>query len=84
MKKILISVVLIFLCISCAPTDQKYIIKYSEGEGVTTEYYTNDYVIKEGCVRFISYYKNARAQKDPMIICGNYTIEKNGRFGKTN
>jgi len=73
MKKIILSALvccLIFLMTSCH-SDQKYRIRDNRGNS----YYTNKYILIDGCVSFLE-----KDKSDSTIICGNIGITNNPNY----
>lgn len=70
MKKIFI-ILILFIFTSCVTKDYKYKILANRGDYVD-QYYTNTYVVKGSCVKFINY-----LETDTTTICGSFTIKNN-------
>ena len=70
MKKIFV-IVILFIFTSCTTRDYKYNISANRGDYID-EYYTNAYVVKGSCVKFINY-----LETDTTTICGSFRIRNN-------
>ena len=63
-------IIILFIITSCG-NDCKYNISAIRGDYVD-EYYTNTYVIKGSCVKFVNY-----LETDTTTICGSFRIRNN-------